>query len=342
MIRSLQKFLAGFAVLSVCAGAALVAGCGGGDDGGTNPPPPSCSLSAVTTGLDTSFLSGETVNIRWTGNGTPSTVVIELTKAGTVVGTIAASTANDGFHAWVANTGGQANGSDFGIRVTATGDAGCNAEKTGLTLLDVSGCAISGIVVPDTLQAGDVHSLTWTSASTSGTVDIELYKALPASLGDFVGVVATGVPDTGTYQWDVDSFHVGSLHYRLLISDPAVSGCEAMSDQFYMVDTDLCEIDVFGPLGAGAVHTAGTVMQITVDQTSTNGSGMVDLRLYSGAQFVPGGFIADNVPVLGGAFNWTVDDYDWTLTNTNYRIRAIDVSDPYCVGESETFSIVQP
>jgi hypothetical protein len=318
--------------------AVLMAGCGGDDDPGPEPTP-DCAISDVTTGLDTSFLTGDVVDINWDQNGVPGTVRIELLKGGLVVDTIATSSPNDGFHAWIASTGGQSNGSDFGIRVSGTGEPSCRDEITGLTIIDVTGCTLAFTAVVDTITAGEDFTITWDSASTSGAVDIELYKSMPNSLGDFVGTIAFGAPDDGSFTWTTDSFHVGTLFYRYRIVDALVAGCDVISPGFVMIDEDLCIIDVFGP-NEDQEFTEGEVMSLDIDQSPNNGSGRVNLRLYSGNMFVPGGFVADNLAVPDGMLDWEVNDFDWGLTNTNYRIRAFDASDSYCVGESNRFTII--
>ena len=118
------------------------AGCGG-DSGGDPEPTPECAISAVNTGLDDSWLTGEEVNIRWTHNGVPGTVDIALLKGGAPVSTIATATGNDGFFSWTqASTGGQANGADVFenlIRVERShllGGAG-RSEQAGRDLVDL-------------------------------------------------------------------------------------------------------------------------------------------------------------------------------------------------------------
>lgn len=315
----------------------FVPGCGG-DSGGDPEPTPECSISAVNTGLVSSWLSGEEMRIRWTAVGGPGTVVIELLKGGAVVSTIAASTANDGFFSWAAaSTGGQANGSDFGVRVTATGDVDCTSEVNDLTITDVAGCNITFTATVDSITAGETFDITWTGNNTSGTVDIELWTStFGQGLDQQVGTVVFGAADTGTYSWAVDSFNNGTYgFYRYVIRDPLVAGCEAVSPQFAMIDEENCSIGVFGP-ATQPLWNNGDQMLITF--TSENSSGQVDLRLYAGNLWVPGGVIADNVPAAG-EFPWTVSDFGFTASSTSYNIRAIDSVDGYCTGESDRFTI---
>ena len=312
-------------------------GCGG-DDGGGPEPEPECAISAVNTGLEDSWQTGEEVNIRWTHNGVPGTVDIALLKGGAPVSTIATATGNDGFFSWTqASTGGQANGSDFGIRVTGTGVAACSSEVNDLTIIDVSGCDITFTGVLGLVTAGESFDITWTGFHTSGTVDIELWtSSFGDELDQQVGTVVSGAADNGTYTWTVDSFNNGSYgFYRYVIRDPDVADCEAVSGQFAMIDEVNCAIGVLGP-ATQATWDNGDQMLITF--TATNSSGVVNLRLYAGNEWVPGGLIADNVTMAVG-FTWTVTDFGFTTSNTNYKIKAIDAADGYCTGDSDRFTI---
>ena len=325
------------ALLFAIVAAALAVGTGCGGDSGSEPTPtPTCAISGVNTSIEDSWLTGETVSILWTQNGVPATVKIELLKGGAVVGTIAASTPNDGAHFWLASTGGQINGSDFGIRVTGNGVTGCSAEIGGLTIIDVSGCNLQFTAAVDTINAGEQFELTWDTFHSSTQVDIELYKSMPNSLGDYVGTIAYGADDSGSYTWTVDSFNVGTLLYRYRIADTQVGGCETISGPFRIIDDVVCTITVTGP-GDSSTHNEGTTLVLDVDQT--NGSGVVTLRLYAGEVAVPGGTIVANLSVLN-SYNWVVNDFGWTLSNSAYKIKAFDVADDYCVGETGRFTIV--
>lgn len=331
--------MAGGMLLAIFSG---LSGCGGGGDGGgggTDPLP--CSITNVSTGVQSSWLVGADgpVNVRWNHQGSVTAVKIELLKAGTPVATIAASTDNDGFYAWTPTMGGQPNGSDFGLRVTALGETGCFGEKNGLTLTDVSGCALTWTMSAlDTINAGTSLDLTWTSAATSGLVDIELWQDDLGGEPQLVGVVAAGTPDDGLYTWDpVDSFNFGTNSYfELRLSDVSVPGCETMSDLFRMIDEDVCTCTVTG-FSADSLWIEGQVMHLDLSQA--NGSGFVNLHLLAGADPVSGGVIASNVPV-SQIYNWTVNDYGYTgADRTKFHIRATDAADGYCRGVSDVFRI---
>jgi hypothetical protein len=317
-----------------------VGGCGGDDAGGGGTDPLPCAITNVTTGARTSWLVGlgEPINVRWDHQGSAAAVRIDLLKGGVPVFVVAASTPNTDYFPWVApTTGGEPDGSDFGLRVTALGETGCAGEKTGLTLTDVTGCTLSWTMTPLTsINAGDALSLEWNGVATGGLVDIELWQnAVEAQL---VGVVVRETPDDGQFTWEpVDSFHFGTSDaFYLRLSASLVPGCEALTDPFRMVDEVVCACRVTG-FPAGAAFNVGQSLGLNPEQDF--GSGRVDLRLLVGAEPVSGGIIANNVPV-GQVCNWIVSDYGYTgADRARFRIRAIDAVDGYCVGQSDVFTI---
>jgi hypothetical protein len=320
---------------------AAAAGCGGGDDGGGGNQPQPCSITNVSTGTQTSWLVGVDgpVNLRWDRTGSAAAVKIELLKAGAVVSVVAGSTANDGFHPWTPATGGQPDGSDFGLRVTALGEAGCSGERNGLTLRDVSGCTLAWIADElDDLVAGQALDLTWTSTATAGTVDIELWQDDLGSEPELVGIVAAGIVDDGAFTWEpIDSFHFGSNDWFVLrLKDSIVPDCEAWTEPFRMTDDVVCACAVSG-FQPGGTFVKGSTMNLFLEQQ--NGSGFVDLRLVAGALPVTGGTIATGVPVAQ-YHAWVVTDFGFDAgERTRFRIRATDSVDGYCAGQSDVFTI---
>lgn len=299
-------------------------------------PPVECSIAKVNTSQRDSWLTGAMVDIRWSGNGVPGTVVIELLKAGDVVATIAPSAANTGFFPWQATTGGQAGGTDFGVRVTGTGNANCGGEVNDLTILDVNSCDIAFTAELMDLQAGNEFEITWTGDQTSGLVDIELWTSgLPDRLGDLVGPIAVDEPDDGSFTWTVKSFNYGTYDfYRYVIRDVQIPDCQVMSPQFSIQDDEVCSTAISGP--SSVELNNGDTLLIQLEQV--NGSGVVNLRLYSGNEFVAGGVIGNNVSVLDD-LAWEVSDFGHTGAHNRYNIRAIDVVDPFCIDSSNSFTI---
>ncbi len=330
----------GVAVILVLALAGGLAGCGGGGGGdGTDPDP--CSITNVRTGTVTSWLVGVDgpVGVRWDHTGTAANVRIDLLKAGAAVAVVKASAPNTGYYSWTLSTGGQPDGTDFGLRVTALGETGCAGEMNGLTLVDVTGCNLAWtITVPDSIGAGTSWPLTWTGGATTGLVDIELWQDDLGSEPEYVGLVVADTADDGQYVWEnVDSFEYGTNDWFVLrVCDPRVPGCEAFSEPFRLVDDVVCGTQVLG-FSAGSIFSEGDALVLTFEQA--NGSGTVNLRLLTGTLPVSGGLIAMNVPV-DQAYHWTVNDYGSTEPDrTKFHIQVTDAANGYCVDVSDAFAI---
>ena len=103
---------------------------------------------------DQQWQTGESINIRWTKT-TGGQVKIELFKGADMVGTIAAQTANDGFHPWSnCTTFGKDSAEDYSIQVTHLTSAGCEGRTNTFKMIDISNCFVTfpwggGNPIPD-------------------------------------------------------------------------------------------------------------------------------------------------------------------------------------------------
>lgn len=320
----------------------LAGGCGADHrEDNVNPPPVACSITNVSTGAQSSWLVGVDgpSSLRWDHQGPADQVRIDLLKGAAAVAVVEESTPNDGYYLWSPTVAGQPGGSDFGLRVSALGETGCAGELTGLTIHDVSGCALGwSMDLPDNLRAGNSFALAWTSAATTGTLDIELWQDDLGGPPEYVGTIAAETPDDGEYLWNpVDTFNFGSNFWFVLkLVDPRVPTCDALTDTFRIWDDENCSNMTYG-FSAGSAFDEGQTLALTIEQTY--GSGLVTLRLLIGALPIPGGLIAESVAV-GTPFPWVVDDYGYAgADRTRFRIQVTDMVDPYCVGSSDVFTI---
>ncbi len=310
-------------------------------------PPPTCSITLDEINEWDWWFTGTQINIRWVKT-TSGNVKIELFKGDDVAGTITASTLNNGYYPWLSSTTfGQESGEDYSIKVTHLTDSGCSDQTRLFELIDVSNCFIKfPWTVKDSipnLTAGNKFKISWTSEHTSGAVDLELWYEPFAQVGTLVGVIAEGLPDTGSYWWTVDSFHRGTDEgYRFKIRDIDAHRCGDSSVPFMIIDEDNCSIKVLG-INGGHEYLPGEIIPISFTFENPT-SGVVDLRLYSANRPVDGGRIVDNFDTQNGAvmYDWTVTDFgDPEPTFNRYNIRAVDSNDEYCVGKSSEFTILR-
>ncbi len=309
---------------------------GCGDDDPVDPPD-ACGITVTSPAAGDTYRPGDvdhnTMNIRWNKSGDADLASIELLKSGSLVGTIHPSTPNNGFYRWTASNFGAANGSDFAIRVTANGENGCFDVSDQFTMLNTVGCSLDFTnSFPDTLFAGEVFPLTWSSTNTTGHVDIQLRRQ-----DQNLALIANRIADDGSFNWTVDSYHNGTLDgYFLRIMDSELGVCFADSVTFTIVDEDICFIDIATP-SEGTIWFEGNDQNIVL--AGSPEVTHVDLRLYTGSIFVPGGYIVSDYPVDELPYTWNVRDFGNTQGTTMYRIRAINSDDEYCVGISGAFTI---
>ncbi len=312
---------------------------GCGDDDPVDPPAENCDITVTSPVAGDNYRPGDedhnTMNIRWTSTGDADLVKIELLKAGALVDVIHPSLPNSGFYRWTASNMGADNGSDFAIRVSANGETDCLDVSGLFTMTNTAGCTLDFTnEFPDTLFAGDVFGLTWSSANTTGNVDIQLRRQ-----DQSLGLIATGIDDDGSYDWTVDSLHNGSDgYYFLRIIDSDLDYCYADSVTFAMVDEDICYIDISNP-PAGTVWAEGSSQNIML--TGAPEISTVNLRLYTGNVFV--GYInhpSTPISIDDFPYTWDVNDFDNTQGTSMYRVQAVNSDDQYCVGQTGFFTIV--
>lgn len=313
-------------------------------------PPPACSIVLDQFNDWEYYLTGETINIRWTQT-TGGNVKIELYKGVSEVGVITAQTANTGFYPWLnSTTFGAGSGEDYSIKVTNLSDSACNDQTNTFELIDVSNCYIKfPWTVKDSIpdqKAGNILDITWDSANTTGNVNLELWYEPFTARGEKVGDIAENLANTGSYAWTVDTFNRGTDQgYRLKINDVDLDSCKDTSVRFNIEDEDNCVLDVEGVNG-GTTYNQGDNIPLTF--TMENSSGVVKLTLFSGGNQVDAlpmkGVIIERFDTQNGTavFNWTVSDLNHTGPAFNrFSIRATDVDDEYCHGNSSEFGIAQ-
>lgn len=306
--------------------------CGKDDDPvAPDPVPEACSIEVISPYQGWVFQTSDEITIRWNATGSESSVIIELYKSDAMVGVIDAETLNDGRYIWPGSTMGQEPGNDFNIKVTATGDPNCGGysptfcfdptEDCELTFSDSSG---------DTLVAGAMYEISWSSYHSSGYVDILL-----VNWDDTIGTIASRVQDTGSFSWLVDSFHFGTYDfYMMRIEDSSVVGCSDQVGYFRIEDDDICEISISQPstMTEWVLGETQFILYNFSDEVE-----FINIQLYSGTIFL--GNIATNHPVGGGFYEWEVTNFGFMGPADYYKVRIENVADPYCDEESVFFPI---
>ena len=341
----MRKTIPILALLLILGLALIQVGCSKDEDDPVNPPA-ACEITVTTPLAGESIFTGTQISINWNKN-TRGNVMVQLFKGAGLAGMISPSTLNDGFYPWlVSTTFDQGTGDDYSVKVTHLDDSSCFGQSGLFELKDCSNCSIQfpwtpPDTIPDLLAGGDFEIL-WDSEFTSGSVDLELWYEPFSQIGSLVGTIAEGLDDTGSYIWVVDSFHQGTDEgYRFKIWDVDCDDCRDTSIPFMMTDEDNCSIEVLG-INPGTTYRQGEFL--TLSFVFENSSGVVDLKLYSGNDPVIGGVIVENFDTENGtlSYDWEVTDFGHTGQSfTNFKIRAWDSHDEYCVGVSSGVFTIQ-
>jgi len=262
---------------------ALVNCGGGGGGGGGDTTPPNLDL---TFPLGSEVISG-TVSITWTTtDDNPGTVDILLsTDSGSSFATTITTTAPDnGSYSW--NTGALADGAAYRIRIIPT-DADNNTGVPGQSgadfSLDNTAPSVSITAPSGSDPLSSVFNVTWTTTDNNlGTVNITLSNDSGSS---FSQVLASGLPDTGSYAWDTSAV-ADTTTYRLRIVATDAAGNTGGADQTsidFVIDNTVPSATVTYPT-SGNYLAAGVNITWTTDDLNPD---TVDILLSSdsGATF---------------------------------------------------------
>ena len=160
-----------------------------------------------------------------------------------------------------------------------------------------------------------VHSITWNSGTTSGNVNIKYYN------GVSYNSIATGIVDSGSYDWFVPTILSGS--YWIYIEDAANSNINGTSASF-----TIPFITVTNP--TSAVNWApSSVHSITWNSGTT--SGYVNIKYYDGVSYTS---IATDM-ADSGSYNWVIP----AISSGSYWIYIEDAANPNINGTSASFTI---
>ncbi len=236
----MRKLLAVFPAVVLILLSLSLWGCSDDEDNPVGVSVGPCSFELTEPLVGDRFLPGasdsQTVKIRWDKTGGGNMVNIDLFKGDNKLARLVSRAANNGYYSWRANNHGADDGADFAVRVSADADSNCLAFSESFVMLNTIGCTINFInSFPDSLHVDDVITLTWESNDIPGLVDIEL---------DIRGVdphlIATGLPTSGSYDWTVETFGLGSAdRYSLLIKDSKIPRyCFDESDEIKIEDPE--------------------------------------------------------------------------------------------------------
>jgi hypothetical protein len=287
------------------------------------------SVIAVTTpnGSET-WTAGTTNAISWTSDVTGN-VKIVLLKNGLQYSLIASSVANTGTFNWLIPAG-MAQGTDYTVKISSVSNPLISDISDATFTINAGGGTTMTVTAPnggETWIAGTNNTITWTS-DIIGNVRIALLKG-----GVQYALIASMVPNTGTFNWPMPATIVSGTDYTVKISSGTNPLVSDVSDADFTINgVAPTTITVTAPNG-GETWTAGTYNNIT--WTSDVIGNVKIVLLKGGVQY---SLIASSIP-NNGTFNWRIPA--GILPGTDYAVKIMKYSNPLINDVSDAnFSIV--
>lgn len=285
-----------------------------------------CNLSITSPTSGETWIQGISQTVSWTSNCPDEPVKIELFKEGSLLSTLAFSTANDGEFNWVV-PGDIASGCDYQVKIYILSDPGtyglsdefCIGEP-GLTILSPT--------VNTMWTQGNYYEVLWQSSiASSETLRVQLYKG-----GIWQSNLAYSTTNDGQFIWTVPGSMDDDCDYQIKIfqiSDPSI----------YDVSTEFC-------IGTPIVTFVNPIKGITWQQgeyypikwmSTVSSSEPVRLQLWKGGSLYS--TLAFNTS-NDGLFNWVTPAS--IPDGCDYQLKIYQLSDPEQFGVSEVFCFGDP
>ena len=287
------------------------------------------SVIAVTApnGGET-FTAGTANAISWTSDVTGN-VKIVLLKNGLQYSLIASSIANTGTFNWLIPAG-MAQGTDYKVKISSVANPLISDISDATFTINAGGGTTMTVTAPnggETWAAGTSNTISWTS-DVVGNVRIALLKG-----GVQCALIASMVPNTGTFNWMIPATVVTGTDYTVKISSGINPLISDVSDANFTINGAApTTIAITAPNG-GETWTAGTYNNIT---WTSNVIGNVKIVLLKGG--VQYSLIASSIPNTG-SFSWRIPA--GILPGTDYAVKIMKYSNPLINDVSDAnFSIV--
>lgn len=164
---------------------------------------------------------------------------------------------------------------------------------------------------------GSVYPITWTSTNLGGRVRIELISPLMNPMGNIIGEANA---ESGVFNWTIPNTLPPASFYMVSVSSITNNGTNMISDISdgpFTITGDFVpmSITVVSPNG-GENWEAGSTHDIT--WTYTNLTGNVRIVLETPYPTFAPVVIANEVPIEGGVFHWSIPEA--MVPETGYRV----------------------
>ncbi len=292
----------------------------------------SCDYTVTVPGPADIWNTGSLNNIQWFKSGTcAGRVDLHLMRDDAVVLTIATNQPNNGSASWVVPNS-MPSALEYHIRVRDRDDSRFIGLSSRFTILNSASCGyrITQPAEGEIWFANRRHTVRWNRAGNCPS-PVTLHLLFR---GEQVMEIATGIPDIGSFTWDVPDYLSEGHDYSVRIRDSNDRNAYDTSDLFSIRDAPSCDYDVSEPQATSAWRI-GETRDIRWSSTGECAA-EVDLDLLKDGLKVD--VIADSIEDTGVA-SWQVPTGLDPGGGYTVRIRSagVDASS----GVSEQFAILE-
>jgi hypothetical protein len=237
-------------------------------------PPASIQLTSPNGGE--TIQAGGVYPITWTGTSLDKTVSLSLYRGGKYVQTIGQANAASGRYDWSVCPNLR-DGSDYSIRLQLAG-CGPIVEDGSDSTFGIVGStqpafSVTSPIQGETLQAGAVVSISWSSTGQHELVTVELYKGSDR----YLEISRAMMADQQVPWWVCPTLPEGDDYSVVLTSkDCSDEPLTVASEQFSIVGTTQSTLTVTSPNGGETIDLS---QPLRVTWTSTNPQGYVSIEL---------------------------------------------------------------
>ena len=202
-----------------------------------------------------------------------------------------------------------------------------SADSTNPVMAAEPGIIVTSPTSVSSVIDGHPCEIAWTWTGEISNVAIELYTTSDI----FAGTITSNTPNTGSYDWTVDT---GGYGYKVKVFDADNPSVYNYSEPFNIV---MIWLIVTSPSTIGDTWNAGSSHQISWDSYGTGGN--VTIELYKGG--TPVSTISDKTysSDWGSYYDWSIPSD--TTSGADYKIRVTSITDPILSNYSSFFTIVR-
>ena len=269
---------------------------------GPDTTPPTVTVSAPNGGEN--WTAGSTHTISWTATDNVGVTAVDIlysTDGGGSFVLITTGSANTGSFSWTVPNTLTTNAFVTVIAYDAAGNSGQDLSNAAFTISapDTTAPTVT-VTAPnggENWLVATTHAITWTATDNVGVTTVDIYYSTSGAGGTFTAI-ATGVSNSGSYNWTVPNAPSTNAFVKVVAHDGAGNSGQDLSNAAFTITA---------PAGnANNMYVWDQVWSVTVRGNWINVSDTVIIRRDSNANGIAE---ATDAVVPSAVMNFTMDHY---------------------------------